>query len=297
MAFNGVEPMLLEPEYTKAEKLFYLDEQGRLRQILHLPSQQFSNSPPLIVLTGPLLHPEFCSLHTLPWVKQIRSNGQDIYFITHRGHQSLAEETNPIHTSYAFEDIARTDISNAIQSIQEHSGHRKFDLFGAGLGMILASFWMVQNGSSSINQLHLYAPTHSIIPKNRYRLALKVHSRIQIQSLWNYHLGFGALDEWLSNFSLQERSCLLNSNSWLDEDWISTLFDWQNHSQILLQHGVSLRQALPSLSQTSVNLYTTSNPSDTDWILSAFYEQRPKLHVIPDCVFPILHTNFTLKTL
>ena len=96
--------------------------------------------------------------------------------------------------------------------------------------------------------------------------------------------------------SLQERSCFLNSNSWLDEDWIASLFDWQHQQQITLSYGTPLMQAIPSLAKTSVHLYTTSEPSDTDWMLSAYYEKHPKLHVIPNCVFPVLHTDFMLKT-
>jgi hypothetical protein len=245
---------------------------------------------------GPLLHPDFCKLHTLPWVKQIRESGQDIYFITHRGHQNTEDDSITRHISFAFEDTVHSDISNAIQSIQEHSGHRRFDLFGAGLGMILASLWVMQNGTSALEQIHLYAPTHGIMGKNRYKLALKLKSRIAIQSLWNVHLGFGMMDEWLSNLTLQERSCLLNSNSWLDEAWISQLFDWQQHQQIRLSHGTDLRQAIPSFKHTSVNLYTPSSSSDGDWMLSAFYEQRPKFHVLPDSVFPVLHHEFMLKT-
>ena len=295
LAFNGSEPMTNPPAVTKAKKIHYLDDCGGLRPILVMEPYFFTETPPVVVLLGPLLHPEMCELHTLPWVQHIRSIGKTVYFITHRGHNFKTNHSPTQYFSNDFEDIAFSDVSSALHAILEHGKHQSFELFGAGLGSILAVLWLIQNGTSSLSTLHLCPPTHTVLPKNRYKLACKLGTRISIQTLWNYHLGLGILDDWLSTFTLRERSYLLHSNSWIDMDWVSTLLNWSESKVPRLSQGGLLKNALPPLDDSSIHIYTPELLTYSHWLMEPFLEYSPSILMVANKNFPVLDVEFTLS--
>ena len=238
----------------KTEKIWYESIDGQLSSILYFPKQSPIQNTPVIILTGPIFHPQITCTQNTPFICDLREKGHDVYVLTHRGHH---KNKNTTAIDFSFDGIAREDISTALRSIREHSNYRRYHWVGQGLGGILCLIWIAQSGWLALESLSLINTPVQFEPVKISRLSA-ILSPLSNASLHRLlQLKLACAKHW--EFSPQERFWLYQSNTQLKVPLIQQLLLWFQHGQICDVDGsISYLKALGETS-IPISIYSTNS--------------------------------------
>lgn len=253
------EEFIAQQPLPHSEKLWYESADGQFSSILYFPKQASIQKTPVIILTGPIFHPQITCTQNTPFLQDLRQKGHDIYVLSHRGHH----QNNRKRTlDYSFDGIVREDIPAALRIIRIHSKHRRYHWIGQGLGGILCLIWIAQSGWPALQSLSLlntpvqFQPVKSSILSS----ALKPLANASIHQL--LQLKLACAKHW--NLSPQERFWLYQSNTQVKISLLQQLLIWFQKGHICNVDGsVNYLEAFgsPSGSPSSIpiNIYSTNS--------------------------------------
>ena len=282
------EPMVEPPPPLDAQPIWYQSDDGFLGSVFHIAPVYFANKSPVVVLLGPLLHPQVALHKTQPWLHALLEEGHPVYAISHRSHNT--QIANRLSTqSNSFNTMVIEDIISALDAVNDHAGTSKLQLIGQDLGTLLALHLMGCIDSSRFESIHLFNVPYRL-PKSIRALFLSyMHQNSSIRQVWSKHLHTGLLPELAQRLSLTERSALLFSNSWLAKDWVQTLRHHPTIESVSFSPNILLLKALPSTLGCPVHVYASS---ESDILLhSSLCEMNSwtvHYHSLPPSVFPLL---------
>ena len=249
------EPFLSKRSSSTFDYLLYESRDGNIAPIYYLPRLGRKRGVPLIILTGPLFHPQVCLQASNPTIQSRRELGQDVYLITHRGHCSSNSERC---TDHSFDAIAREDIPAALQTLRNKYGHTSFQWLTQGLGGVLALMWLAQSDGSSIDKLILLnTPLHFPLHWSRVlRTVIKPFpEQLSVHHLLRLHL---ALDLPIS-FTPKERHWLYDSASTIHKHLVEQLLQWMSCGHVCdIEGELNYLRAISNV-QDKLLLYQTKS--------------------------------------
>ena len=252
---NPSEPFLSKQPPSSFDYQLYESRDGNVAPIYFLPRLGRCRGSPLLIVTGPLFHPQVCFQTNNPTIQARREAGQDVYFITHRGHSSSNSEFCADHS---FDAIVREDIPAALRVLRNKCGHTSFHWLAQGLGGCIALMWLAQSDGNSVDKLFLLnTPLH--FPRHWSRILrtvikpfpdnLSAHHLLRLQL---------ALDLPIS-FTPEERYWLYCSSSTIHKHLLEQFLQWMNYGQLCDVDGeLNYLQASSNL-HNKVVLYRTNS--------------------------------------
>ena len=276
-----------------ARKLWYQSPDEYLGCVYYFAPDYFSNKTPVVVLLGPLLHPDVALKKTLPWIRAALADGQPVYAVAHRSHRKPTAQMSR-EMSCSFADIVEFDILSALDVINHHAGTQNIHIIGQDLGSILTLYLMSLIEQRRVKSLHLFNVPYTFPTSLTSTVLSFVHQDHTIRQVWSRHLHTQSLPVWANELSLTERSALLYSDSWLSKGWIKELRNNRTIETLHTHQNITLKQSFPKRLLCPVHIYS-SWAEDRDVHASSWFE-NPHIVKLSKSVFPLLRENTYLTT-
>ena len=137
----------LHPPPMNTEKVLYNTKDGWESHLLRIPPKN-GTGVPVIVATGPILHPKHVLLLNHHLIESLNQNGFDVYLFTHRGHREarLVGEGSTL----SFDAVVREDLPCAIDAVKRNARSKKVIWIGHGLGGCFLYGWLGAGGEMDI---------------------------------------------------------------------------------------------------------------------------------------------------
>ena len=289
------EPMVEPISPLDAEPIWYQSDDGYIGSVFHIRPAYFANKSPVVILLGPLLHPQIVLSKTQPWIQTFLEEGHPVYAISHRSHNNGKSKTLSTQCA-SFHTMVVEDILSALDAIHDHSGTSTLHLVGQDLGALQALHLMGCIDSSRFESIHLLNLPYRLPSSIKALFLSYMHQNTSVRQVWAKHLQTGLLPDIAQQLSLTERSALLLSDSWLAKDWIRTLRHHRTIESIAFTDNICVLKALPATLPCPVHLYTSS----TSEVLlhSPLFEMQSwnvQFHSLSTAIFPLLSLNEPLS--
>lgn len=277
--------------------LWYQASDGFLGSIQFFRPAYFTNKHPIVVMLGPLLHPCVTLSDSLPWLQQLLDQGHSIYAVSHRSHRQYGTDSSSIKgLDCSFHAMATDDIHSALLMIDEHSGSRQHHLVGQGLGAILLMHILSIFEPTRFASIHLLNLPFEFPSSFKSTLLSYVHQDTSVRQIWNRHLATQTLPKFVDLLSIEERSALLYSDSWLAKDWLTVIRMANSLSNLSIANGISFIRSLPEDLPCPVHCYSSHKPalSSIDSLSEHVSTWNMHKHVLPSSIFPLLNPTTQL---
>ena len=271
--------------------LWYQASDGFIGSVLFFRPGYFSNKDPIVVILGPLLHPCVTLFDSIPWIQQLLQQGHPIYAISHRSHRQYGTDIYSIkNLDCSFHTMATDDIHSALLMIDQHSGSRQHHLVGQDLGSILSLHVLSIFEPTRFASIHLFNTPFEFPSSLKSTLLSYIHQDTSMQQVWNRHLTTKTLPKFSDSLSIEERSALLYSDSWLAKDWVSTVRMSDSLRNFSISNEISFLRSLPEKVSCPVHCYSSheSALSSIDSLSSHVSLWNIFRHSLSSSVFPLL---------
>ena len=289
------EPMVESNRELNSQPLWYESQDKFMGCVHYVAPTYFSNKTPVVVLLGPLLHPQNSLHKSQPWLFTLLEQGHPVYAISHRSHKSQSE-SSLLKSDCSFAAMVTEDILSAIEIINRHSGSPNFHLIAQGLGTLLGLQLMSLINVHRFESIHLFNVPSRFPNRLRTLLFSYMHQNTSIQQVWSKHLHTNTLPSLARQLSLAERSALLLSNSWLAKDWLHTIRQQGSIGSLSLLPNIQLLSSLPSQLACPVHLYKSSNsPNVLETPSHEMSLWNIHFHSLQPSIFPLITFSETLS--
>jgi|GEM_PF-4481143 len=271
--------------------LWYQSSDDFLGSVQFFRPTYFSNKNPIVIILGPLLHPGVTLFDSIPWIQQLLEQGHSLYAISHRSHRQHGTDSSSIKgMDCSFHAMATDDIHSALLMIDEHSGSRQHHLVGQDLGSILLMHVLSIFEPTRFASIHLFNLPFEFPSSLKSTLLSYVHQDTSIQQVWNRHLTTQTLPKFIDLFSIEERSALLYSDSWLAKDWLAVLRMANSLRNLSIVDGISFMRSLPEELYCPVHCYSShqSAMSSIDSLREHVSSWNMSTHNLSSSIFPLL---------
>ncbi|MEC7983984.1 MAG: alpha/beta fold hydrolase, partial [Myxococcota bacterium] len=129
------------------DRIMYHTKDGWEIQLERFPNTK-GRGEPLIISTGPVIHPRILTLDKAVALQSLRAQGFDVYLFSHRGH-SLSKPLSEVN-QLRFDHIIQQDIPAAIDAVKRVSKSKRVFWLGHGLGGLMLYAWLSYGGGRDI---------------------------------------------------------------------------------------------------------------------------------------------------